>query len=136
MSKSFPSVLEKEPAVVLYYAEWCPHCTVFMAKGKGEWNKCKKMIKSKFPGLKVYEIENDTMNMLPPKYCVSAFPMIKCYHNSSHRGTEFNGPSRSSDMIFSFIESEIGKAKSKPSKKKGLKMGGGCSDVCTIPNTN
>ena len=101
-----------QPFLVLYYADWCPHCTVFMGKNAANkedrknaaWELVKRRTKKELPGVSIVEIENDVMSSLPKKHQVRAFPIVKFYPMGCDKpGVEYNGFDRSPGSIVDFV---------------------------------
>ena len=72
---------DKKADIMLFYADWCPHCT----KAKPEWNK----VKDKFNGKTVngytlmFSEYNDKDKDKMSKYSISSFPTIKLSKNGN-----------------------------------------------------
>ena len=69
--------------VVLYYAEWCPHCHNFMP----EWNKLTKMLNNN--GIKTEQYDYAKNPAPADKENVGGFPTIKLF-SADGRSTELN----------------------------------------------
>ncbi len=88
--------------VVLYYANWCPHCQMM----KPEWNKFTEQMKSN-QDINVAEIESEYLDKVDPshKSNIAGFPsIISC--NNGKKITDFSGP-RTSQEITSFANNNV-----------------------------
>ncbi len=88
--------------IVLYYADWCPHCQMM----KPEWNKFTEQMKSN-NAINVAEIESQYLDKVDPshKTNIMGFPsIISC--NNGKKITDFSGP-RTSQEITSFANSNV-----------------------------
>lgn len=128
----FPDCTKNGPALVLYYANWCPHCTSFMGKdgnkAASEWSKAKKAIKanSATKGVTILEIEDQKMNMLPANYRVGAFPSL-VFYSSPTKAMEYpTYMERSGASIAEFVKKGVQRS---PMKGGGLPEDSGC-DAC------
>jgi thioredoxin-like negative regulator of GroEL len=88
--------------IVLYYADWCPHCQMM----KPEWNKFVDQMKSN-RDINVAEIESQYLDKVDPshKTNIQGFPsIISC--NNGKKITDFSGP-RTSQEITSFANNNV-----------------------------
>ncbi len=69
--------------VVLYYADWCPHCHNFMP----EWNKLSKMLNNK--GIKTEQYDYAKNPSPADKENVGGFPTVKLF-SADGRSTELD----------------------------------------------
>lgn len=76
--EAFMECLEdpERPVIILFYAEWCPHCQMM----KPEWEKATEALKMK-RNIRTAQVEHANMKKLPAKYKknVAGFPSIKKY---------------------------------------------------------
>jgi len=90
----------KEPIVtlILYYADWCPHCTVI----KPTWNELNKKY-SRSKNVRLIEVEYDNMKHVPKKYSkhIRGFPTLNLVKDDKIL-TEYNGH-RNLDSLKDFI---------------------------------
>lgn len=100
-AKSKKSLPKKEEAVVLIYANWCPHCQTM----KPEWNEMKNRLGS---GIEVIEIEDsdfdkdikisniENTKLNGEKIEVYGYPTMLKIHGG--RADYYNGSRNSTDM--------------------------------------
>ena len=66
-------VKEDKPVLMLYYAEWCPHCQIF----KPTWKDIQEELKSK-RNIRVAEVEYKDLSFIPKKYKeIISFPTLR-----------------------------------------------------------
>jgi thiol-disulfide isomerase/thioredoxin len=81
------------PTLVLFHAEWCPHCKDMM----GDWDIVEKQLAGKVRVLKFESKEQDMA-----KHGVKGFPTIRFYAQGLGTNfTEYNGP-RTADNLIKF----------------------------------
>ncbi len=81
--------------IILYYANWCPHCQTM----KPEWNKFSETLKNN-KSVNVAEVESEFMDSIGPEHKanVQGFPtIIGC--REGKKIADYNGPRTSNDMI-------------------------------------
>ena len=86
--------VKKGPWIVLFYANWCGHCTHM----KPEWNKFKSSIPK---GLNVAEVENSSMPLLEKTPEIRGFPTIKMFKDNVEVD-EFKESERTKENIMRF----------------------------------
>ena len=75
--KQFNNLLQEGNVMVLYYADWCPHCVSM----KPSWDSFKKQCESnpKYKHLKVAEVESSHIHNTLAVNEAEGFPTIKFY---------------------------------------------------------
>jgi thiol-disulfide isomerase/thioredoxin len=94
-ANEFNTKTKKGYWIILYYANWCPHCQTM----KPEWNKFTEKFKND-KSVNVAEVESEFMDTISPenKANVQGFPtIIGC--NQGKKIADYNGPRTSDDMI-------------------------------------
>ena len=88
-------VQSSEPVMVLFYADWCGHCT----KLKPDWDKaCEKANKDKKRMFKIdVGGEDKEHKELMKKYDIQGFPTIIIFQNGSH--DHYDGPRTVDKML-------------------------------------
>jgi protein disulfide-isomerase-like protein len=107
-AQNLSNLLKDGDWMVLYYAEWCGHCTTM----KPEWKKVADKMNTNNK-INVAEIESTHIDDLVDKPKIDGFPTIKMY-NSGKEVAKFEDE-RVADKIEKFALSNSTKAK-KPSK--------------------
>jgi thiol-disulfide isomerase/thioredoxin len=89
----FNSLLKHGNVIVLYYANWCPHCVNM----KPEWDRFKQKCKSdpKYKHLKIAEVESEHISNTNAANEVQGFPTIKFYKKNT---TKSNIPPKTVDF--------------------------------------
>eukprot|EP00919_Chromeraceae_sp_WS-2016_P061981 GHVR01146825.1.p1 GENE.GHVR01146825.1~~GHVR01146825.1.p1 ORF type:complete len:160 (+),score=47.47 GHVR01146825.1:26-505(+) len=82
-AEQLSNLLKKGDWVVLYYSEYCKHCTDM----KPEWNKFELNVPD---NVNVAKVENEGLNDLKFNPKIQGFPTIKMYKNAKEVD-EFNG---------------------------------------------
>ena len=109
-AKSKKSLPKKEDAVVLIYANWCPHCQTM----KPEWNEMKNRLSSGIEiieiedsdfdkDIKISNIENTKLN--GEKIEVYGYPTMLKIHGG--RADYYSGSRNSTDM-YNWVKNTIG----------------------------
>jgi thiol-disulfide isomerase/thioredoxin len=102
------NIKSNTPSLVLYHAEWCPHCVALQPA----WKDVKKELE-KNQGIVVMEVEYTNMKLLPPQYQnIRGFPTIEVF-NEGHVKSEYTGD-RSKSSIVDFAVSHAKKVEKKP----------------------
>ena len=70
--------------VVLYYADWCGHCTTM----KPEWHKFIKHMKTSRNNINVASVNSDFVGDLKHKPVIDGYPSITMYINNDYTGGE------------------------------------------------
>ncbi len=98
-AEQFTNETRKGYWIVLYYAEWCPHCQIM----KPEWQKFAEKYAND-SSINVAELESEQMNSVGSEHRenVEGFPTIVCM-NKGKPISKFDGP-RNSDNIDSFAK--------------------------------
>ena len=98
-AEQFTNETRKGYWIVLYYAEWCPHCQIM----KPEWEKFAEKYAND-SNINVAELESEQINSVGPEHRenVEGFPTIVCM-NKGKPISKFDGP-RDSDNIDSFAK--------------------------------
>ena len=81
--------------IILYYANWCPHCQTM----KPEWNKFSETLKTN-KSVNVAEVESEFMEAIGPEHKanVQGFPtIVGC--REGKKIADYTGPRTSQDMI-------------------------------------
>jgi thiol-disulfide isomerase/thioredoxin len=81
--------------IILYYANWCPHCQTM----KPEWNKFSETVKNN-KSVNVAEVESEFMDAIGPEHKanVQGFPtIVGC--REGKKIADYTGPRTSDDMI-------------------------------------
>jgi thiol-disulfide isomerase/thioredoxin len=81
--------------IILYYANWCPHCQTM----KPEWNKFTDKLKNN-KSVNVAEVESEFMDSISPEHKnnMQGYPtIVGC--NQGKKIADYNGPRTSDDMI-------------------------------------
>ena len=84
--------------VVLYYAEWCGHCSQM----KPEWNKFKSSCNK---NVNIGEVEHSSMDLLHKRPEIKGYPTIRMYNNNTEVG-EFE-QERTEDKMLDFVNSHL-----------------------------
>jgi len=99
------------PSLVLYHAEWCPHCVALQPA----WKDVKKELE-KNPGIVVMEVEYTNMKLLPSQYQnIRGYPTIEVF-NEGRVKSEYTGD-RSKSSIIEFAVSHAKKVDKKQKPK-------------------
>jgi thiol-disulfide isomerase/thioredoxin len=101
------NLLKNGDWMVLYYANWCGHCTTM----KPEWQKVVDNIK-KSNVVNIADVESSHISDLTHKPNVNGFPSIKMY-NSGNEIANFDDE-RIADKIEDFAISNSNKSENKP----------------------
>ena len=72
-SEGFSNVEPNNPAMVLYYAPWCPHCKDIMP----DWAKLEKQCKKNNMNVDIKKINTDEEPEIAEEKEVNAFPDIR-----------------------------------------------------------
>ncbi len=81
--------------IILYYANWCPHCQTM----KPEWNKFSNQLKNN-KAVNVAEVESEFMDAIGPEHKanVQGFPtIVGC--REGKKIADYTGPRTSQDMV-------------------------------------
>lgn len=88
----------EKPVLILYHANWCPHCIMFM----GEWNKVETALSKLIYTL---QIEHSVLDKLPSKHRkIIAFPTIVLIHKNKR--IEYTGQRTALDIV-KFVKRSI-----------------------------
>jgi len=87
-------VKEDKPVLMLYYAEWCPHCQIF----KPTWKDIQEELKPK-RNIRVAEVEYKDLSFIPKKYKdIISFPTLRVIKGGKIVG-EYNAVRTKEDII-------------------------------------
>lgn len=94
----------KKHSIILYYADWCPHCLFF----KPTWNKLYEQFKNS-RSIQFIQVEYNDINNVPIKYRknIRGFPTIQLIKEGKII-SEYNG-NRDINSISDFINFNIKK---------------------------
>lgn len=97
-SDNFKNIMKEEkPILILYYAEWCPHCQIF----KPVWKDVQDNLKSN-KNVRIAEVEYKDLSSLPKKYKeIMGFPTLRVIKGGKIIG-EYNGL-RTKDNIVKYV---------------------------------
>ena len=86
----FQKKINEPNTIVLYYAEWCPHCVVF----KPEWKKFNEQCNKKYKDVNVLAVEHSSLDVVQwntrgkqMKPVTNGFPTIKFYNNGIEKNS-------------------------------------------------
>jgi thiol-disulfide isomerase/thioredoxin len=121
-AEEFSNKSKKGIWIILYYANWCPHCQMM----KPEWEKFAEKYKSN-NNVNVAEVESEFLNNLEDehKQRIQGYPTVTCAKNGKVVASH-DGP-RTSDSFNDFANSNsnidrvIRKSSSKKTKKINMK---------------
>ena len=99
-AEQLSNLLKKGDWMVLYYSEYCKHCTDM----KPEWNKFELNVPD---NVNIAKVENEGMHDLKFNPKVEGFPTIKMYKNAKEVD-EFNGE-RKAKKFDEFLKKNIDK---------------------------
>ena len=94
-ANNFKSQTQKGYWVILYYANWCPHCNSM----KPDWEKFVDRYKSSSSNINVAEVESEYLGMTGEQHKsnVEGFPtIISC--NRGNKTANFAGPRTTQDI--------------------------------------
>ena len=96
--KMFEEGAQKDkPMLILFYAKWCPHCTMF----EPTWKKIVDSLATK-RNIQVAEIEYSNMDHVPKKYKkIRGYPTIQMIKGGKVL-SEYNGL-RTQDGVMKFV---------------------------------
>ena len=95
---SLAKEMKNGPWVVLYYAEWCGHCSHM----KPEWNKFKSSCNK---NVNIGEVEHSSMDLLHKRPEIKGYPTIRMYNNNTEVG-EFE-QERTENKMLDFVNSHL-----------------------------
>ena len=110
--KSEPSTFEEDISgegkkLVLFYAEWCPHCKTLLKEGDKPWVQAENELNTdeskKLIHIDVGEQENEEHKALNEKYGISGFPTIVVFENGE-KVEEYSGGRTKDDFIGFFSQ--------------------------------
>ena len=104
------SIIKNGNVLVLYYADWCPHCVSF----KPIWNKfCQEMKKQQNPNFSIIDIEHTDLQKPENTQLLNeaqGFPTIKFYkpqiqtqQSLENNGIRFEGDRTRIDELINFV---------------------------------
>jgi thiol-disulfide isomerase/thioredoxin len=96
-AEEFNTKTKKGYWIILYYADWCPHCQIM----KPEWNNFSEKMKNN-KSINVAEVEHTYLDDVEQKHRenIKGFPtIISC--KDGQKVSDFDGP-KTSDEILSF----------------------------------
>lgn len=118
--KRFNSTLRRGNVIVLYYADWCPHCVMM----KPAWNNFIKDCKSNNVNINIAEVESQHIPNIKTSGDAEGFPTIK-YYNNLQNNIPYEGD-RTSTAFLEFAKKQSNKFnnsnKSKGTKKRVSKQ--------------
>ena len=90
---SLAKEMKNGPWVVLYYAEWCGHCSHM----KPEWNKFKSSCNK---NVNIGEVEHSSMDLLHKRPEIKGYPTIRMYNNNTTRYNLTDKVNIANDYLF------------------------------------
>jgi len=100
--QSFVECVEnkEKPTIILYYANWCPHCAAM----KPAWTSVKRKF-AKNKGVNIVEVEHQELEHVPKKYKkIKGFPTIQTIKGGKLK-SEYYG-NRSTEDIVKYIKDQ------------------------------
>lgn len=94
-ANKFKSETQKGYWIILYYANWCPHCQSM----KPDWQKFADKYNSPSSNINVAEVESEFLDMTGPEHKsnVEGFPtIVSC--NKGNKTAHFSGPRTTQDI--------------------------------------
>jgi hypothetical protein len=130
----FIPFIKKKPTLMLYYADWCPHCVDFK---RDTWGPFLTQHIKTLP-IQACQCEHSKFEFMPEEYRgVDAFPYIVMYYpTNTSKGIaveEFNNHPRNIDGLLHFIDGILKKTGSKKTQKakKDVATGSGSNGGAT-----
>jgi protein disulfide-isomerase A6 len=89
-----------KPTIILFYADWCPHCQAM----KPAWGGIKRKY-AKNKKVNLFEVEHQSLDMVPKKYKkIQGFPTIQTIKGGKLK-SEYYG-NRSKEDIDKYIKEQ------------------------------